>query len=174
MNIDSEYKILVDLVDEKNLDFEFPNSSIEHAKYVISKIIDKTQETLIIYSRNLDNLIFKSENILNSIKLNKKISIKILLDKKDQNLIKKYKSLNKKIKVKISNSNNDGFYYIISDNQRVRLCTKEKPHQARVNFNNKPLGEKLNSNFNTVWRTSSLRLGTDSSSSESILCTSPI
>lgn len=155
MDIDSSYKKLVELAAEKNLDFEFPNSSIEHAKYVISKIIDKTQNTLLIYSRNLDNPIFNSDIVLDSFGKNNKISVRILLDDQDKNFALKYKALNEKSEVRIPSTTNDGFHYLISDNQRIRICTKEKPHQARVNFNNKLFGEKLNSSFEVMWKSAS-------------------
>ena len=85
MEVDTEYQELVDLVSQKDLDIDLPNSSIDHAKYVISKIIEKTKKNLLIYSRNLNNEIFNSEPILNSLKAKKDISIKTLLEERKKN-----------------------------------------------------------------------------------------
>ena len=150
MAINSEYKELVDLVSEENLNLDFPNSSIEHAIYVISKIIQKTKNNLSIYSRNLDNDVFGSKDILNSLKNNPHISLKILLDNPD-NMINKFKSISRDFKFKktkeiLKNSS----YFLVSDNTRVRICSREKPHQAEVNFNS-PKGVKLSEYFDQLW-----------------------
>lgn len=151
MEVDPDYKGLVDLVSEKDLDFDFPNSSIEHAKYVISKIIEKTKKNLLIYSRNLNNEIFNSEHILNSLKANKDISIKILLEEQDKNTVTNFKHTFKNVEIKHLKNQNDFFYFVVSDSQRIRICSREKPHQARVNFNKKFLGERLSKQFESFW-----------------------
>ena len=151
MEVDPDYRELVDLVSEKDLDFDFPNSSIEHAKYVISKMIEKTKKNLLIYSRNLNNEVFNNEDILNSLKANKEASIKILLEEQDKPTVSNFKSNIKNIEIKNLKNRNDSFYFVVSDSQRIRICSRGIPHQARVNFNKKSLGEKLSKQFESLW-----------------------
>ncbi len=154
MEVDPDYEELVDLVADKDLDFEFPNSSVQHAKYVISKIIEKTQKNFFVYSRNLNNEVFNNEEILTSMKNNEGISIKILLENSDKGVVSNFKSKIKDIEVRQLKPQNH-FYFIVSDSQRIRICSRERPHQARVNFNRKSLGEKLSKNFESLWDTAS-------------------
>jgi hypothetical protein len=44
LKIDREYVELVNLVSQKELDFDVSNSSMEHAKYLVSKIYEKTKK----------------------------------------------------------------------------------------------------------------------------------
>jgi len=159
MAINPDYKELVDLVSEKDLDFDFPNSSTEHGKYVISKIIEKTKKNLLIFSKNLNNEVFNNEMVTNSLKENKNnIEIKVLLEESDRQTINKFNSIvkNKFHVNKIDNKKGeDNLYFVISDDKRIRICSREKPHQARVNFNRKQLGEILSNRFDTLWKSSS-------------------
>ena|SRR3989344_8527860 len=151
MEVDPEYQELVDLVSKKDLDFDFPNSSVEHAKYILSKIIENTKKSLLIYSRNLNNEIFSSEPVLNSLKANKDVSIRILLDDQDKNTVANFKHTLKNIEFRQVRDKNDFFYFVVGDSQRIRICSREKPHQARVNFNKKLLGERLSKQFESFW-----------------------
>jgi len=153
MEIDEEYKRTVDLVAEKDLDFDFRNSSTKHAEYVVSKMIEKTKNNLMIYSKNLANDVFDNDLVLESLKNNKnKMIVRVLLDDLDNSTALKFKSYFDKIEVrKLKEIPNDDFF-VVSDGQRVRICSRDKPHEAKVNFNKKLAGADFSKTFEELWK----------------------
>lgn len=154
MAIDEEYQRTVDLVADKDLDFDFRNSSTEHANYVISKMVEKTKNNLMIYSKNLANEVFDNNLVLESLKNNKNnINVRILLDDLDNKIAVKFKSYFSKIKVKkLKEISNDILFFVVSDGQRIRVCSRDKPPEARVNFNKKLVGSNFVETFETLWK----------------------
>jgi hypothetical protein len=154
METEPEYKKLVDLVSKENLNFEFPNSSIDHAKYVISKIIDTSKKEVNIFSKSLDNPILNSLDVIDTIKGKKDIQINILLENPNQSIVKKFKDAikSKNLKVReLKNGLEELSYFIVADNKKVRICSREETHKGRVNFFDKKRGEILNKSFNGAW-----------------------
>lgn len=152
MPVNSEYKEIVDLAADNNLNVTIPNSSVEHAKYVLTKIIKKTKNRLTIYSKNLDNEVFGDKEVLNALKENHSFKLRILLEDID-NKVKEYESVSNDIKIRKTHNHVESYYFVVSDNKRVRVCTREKPREAEVNFNS-PKGAVLSRHFDQLWRTS--------------------
>jgi len=149
--VEREYKELVELVSKKSLDFDFPNTSIAHAKLVIGKIIETSSETVNIFSRNLKHEIFDNGEVVNSIKANDRVSVNILLEEPDQESNVKFSEL-KNVKIKTVNEKLKNYdYFIVGDKTKLRVCSRDKPHAAVVNFCQKKKGGELDRIFKEVW-----------------------
>jgi len=154
-NIEPEYMRLVDLVCEKDMDFDFSNSSIEHARYIIKKFIDNTKKELNIFIPEIDKDIFLNPEIQETIK-NKNCIIKVIVEKANKNIIKELKE---KLSIEIKSYSNDNLkeapYFFVSDSKRIRISSKQNINKAQINFNNGRIGKHLNDIFSLSWEKAS-------------------
>lgn len=154
MEVDSDYQRLVDLVVEKDLDLDFSNSSLVHAKYVIKKIIEKTQEDLIVYFSHFDSRIFNDSEIIDALKKNSKISVRFLFLNDESDRIKQFNRAVKSDKINfkfLKNKEISSPFFIVSDSRRVRACYDRSGETAKVNFNKPKIGKYLHNLFDNSW-----------------------
>jgi len=164
MDIAPEYKKVVDLAADKELDFVITNSSVNHARYVIKKIMEKTKQSIFIFSENLNNEIYLHPEILNELKKTHKIDIKVLLRDYNQSnikVIRTNKSLDSNLELKkLSEDAILSKYFIVADEHMIRVESKEEKKnveipRALVNFNSKKFAKEFKGIFLQEWERAS-------------------
>lgn len=154
IKVEPDFKESINLVADKDLDFDIRNSSINHTKYVISKIVEKTKNQINIFSDTLRKDIYFDSDVIKSFKKNNKIKINILLNRLNQEDINELKEMTKNNKIdaqQIKPNTDESSYFIVSDEKRVKLQSPDNSTKARVNFNKPDLALHLNNFFNTYW-----------------------
>ena len=154
-DVEPEYKKLVDLACNQDLDFYISNSSLLHAKYVISKIINNTKNQMNIFSSKIDNSLFCDSRIVEAINKRKNISIRFLSVNSTDDETKNFKKLVDTGKIEIGKIKPQETlpFFIVSDNKMVRIESSLGLNKAKVNFNAKPLALHLNDIFSKLWST---------------------
>lgn len=151
--LEREYVELIDLICKKELNIDIPNSSLVHARYVIKKFLDNTKTKIDIFTHDLDKNIFWGDDVINSVKNNKNIKIRFLLNEINKSDINDFvkKTNHSNIEFKRIENESDISYFIISDDKRIRLESKSDKNKAKVNFNNPKLSGALNGTFMGMW-----------------------
>ena len=151
-NVDPEYRKLVDLASDKDLNFDISNSSLSHAKYLVFKIIQKAQKELNIFIRSSDTKIFSDD----SIKINNpNLNVKIMVEEYSKNTGDFFKKLffNCKLDIQpLTKIDKNTPYFIVSDNKRFRIEFKEDEYKGIANFNRPEIAEILNQVFVSNWK----------------------
>ena len=150
-NVDSEYRKLVNLASDKNLDFDISNSSLDHAKYLVMKLFEHTQKefNIFIKSSNLD--IFS--NIVCSEKENP-IEVNVLLDESTKESQAKLNKIFSKCNVSIQPIKNIDErlpYFIVGDSKRFRISPRRDGNTGTANFNKPEVGGILARAFHSNW-----------------------
>ncbi|MBU2638738.1 MAG: hypothetical protein KJ955_07230 [Nanoarchaeota archaeon] len=146
-DVDPEYKILVELAAEKELNTDIPNSSKNHALYIIKRIIEKTEKRLIIYLTGNPNEPFFDDSIKKAIECRKEDikDLKVRLINKNRT-----SEFFDSIEIKpVYGAIPIGFQFIVSDGKRIRISSERDCEQGIVNFNNPEIASILENRFNS-------------------------
>ncbi len=163
-NVSQEYKNLVETADKYNQDFFIDNSTVDHAKFLTLKLINRAKEFIKIFTGDLSEIYYNNTIILVALEEKLKNNIKIDIITRNEakskefiELQKKYKDnliiYNLKDKTPIEN------HFLLVDNTSFRI---ESPHskkdtiisnfkvEAKANFYNEEVGGILRGLFDKL------------------------
>ena len=156
-NISNEYKELVIKADKNNQDFFIDNSTIDHAKFLTFRLINRAQSFIRIVTGNLTELYYSNHIILETLKEKLDKNVKVEIITRNGNNSKEFTELQKRHKENLTLYNlNDkidlGNHFLLVDDASFRI---ELPHkkkdtknsdfkvEAKVNFYNEEVGGLL-------------------------------
>ncbi|MEK6932567.1 MAG: hypothetical protein AABW56_02110 [Nanoarchaeota archaeon] len=163
-NIDQRYRDLVEKADKENQDFFINNSTMEHAKYLTFLLLKRARKSIKIFSNNFSELYYNNHIIKEVLKnkLDEGKELNVVFEENGtsnemKELLKNYK---KQVKLSILKEKSPiDNHFLLIDNTSFRI---EYPHTkkdtkedtfnvfGKVNFNNKELGNHINSIFNDL------------------------
>ena len=166
------YKKIIEEASEKNSSIVIYNSDKNHAKLLVSKMIEKAQEEIKLYTSGCDILFYnESENIKNSLANKNKLKIQIIFDDnvnkdKFKEIFPKAEFYCKKkdisdFQLKFSDSTeliDDDYkiikHFMVIDNKMFRIESPHEPKAEVVNalgcFNNANISNKLSNTFEVI------------------------
>lgn len=161
LKISNEYRKLVEDADKFNQDFFIDNSTIEHAKFLILKLINRAKTFIRIFTDNLSEVYYSNHIILETLKekLNKNIEVEIITRNKTESkefmeLQKQYKNNLKlyTLKDKTDMENHfllvdDASFRIESPHSKKDIAISDFKVDAKVNFYNEEVGGLLRGLF---------------------------
>jgi sugar-specific transcriptional regulator TrmB len=158
MNNTFNYDEQVQEAADKKSTIVIPNSSTEHAKILIKRMIKDTNKSMKIYSGNLPEIFYEDNGIAEAIKdkARQGVNVQVMIEAENQKVQNSMKDIDN-LEVKIANINDKPRqHFSIFDNDKYRL---ESPHDTKNIDNifadacfNDPEGvNNLNSYFDIFW-----------------------
>ena len=161
LKISDEYRKLVESADKFSQDFFIDNSTVEHAKFLTLKLINRAKNFIRIFTNNLSEVYYSNHIILEALKekLNKNTKVEIITRNKSESkefveLQKLYKNNLTLYTLKDKAYGENHFLLVDDASFRIELPHSKKDTaisdfkvDAKVNFYNEEIGGLLRGLF---------------------------
>ena len=153
----SDYEKSVNDLANKDASFQFENKGANHARIVVSAILNSSKNIVYMYSGSLSSDVTDDEDFLKTLDdfLDKEITFKLLLDdipkeSEQSEALKKVLDAStnahvivKKISKEAKKFLKDTEHFIVADQKAYRYETDAKEYKALCNFNDEELSKQL-------------------------------
>ncbi len=153
----SDYEKSVNDLANKDASFQFENRGANHARIVVTAILNSSKNIVYMYSGSLNSDVTEDENFLSTLDgfLDKEITFKLLLDylpkeNEQSKALKKVLDAStnahvivKKISKEAKKLLKDTGHFIVADQKAYRYETDPSEYKALCNFNDKELSKQL-------------------------------